>query len=750
MNLQMRPRTTSLPGKARVGRQLGKRWPVYLVAVLFAAGIARPCSGQGLQFGSDSIADAVESITVKKPRSDSEQDRLLAATHFSYGRMLLQHGEMAAGLKQLQRAYRWDPSAAFIARDIVPIASTLGRHAEAVRYAVLSAERDPIDLKIVLPLSEILAEQGESNRAIELLERALAQAANDNEAHPVLFQAELGRLYLRTEQFQKAADALAPIRRILESPDDAATPAEIKTKFVAEKARWFLLLAEAYVRVKQFDDAIKMYTKVNEAKPDEPTFAFHQAFVAAEKGDWDTAGKHLDRYFEAKSSAGGLPAYQMLERVIAAQSPNANIAKQRLIERLEQIQQADKENVATGYVLAAKYLESDRLDEAAKLFSTLIERRATPGAFRSLGEIYVRRKDPVGYLNLLGIGVAKGELTRDFLEAQATALAKEPEFLDRLVETARSEMDGPARGSRDVGTALLLIAAKKLDLAMEFHERASASKSMPEHKVHELVGMSLLLSEQPQAAAKIFSRAIQSSTSNENLAAYHFYLATALALTNEHDAALQAANKCAELGENVPQFTFRPAWVLYHAKRLDESQEKYKELLQRFDAKYDSAEVREQLRQARLALSNIAVTQDRLPEAEEWLEQVLDEFPEDPGAQNDLGYLWADAGKHLNRALGMCQAAVESEPENGAYRDSLGWTFFRLGKFEQAIQELEKAASLSPDGVIFDHLGDAYWKAQRVDDAKQAWLKALTYFDEENETTKQEVTKSKLKNIDTR
>ncbi len=78
---------------------------------------------------------------------------------------------------------------------------------------------------------------------------------------------------------------------------------------------------------------------------------------------------------------------------------------------------------------------------------------------------------------------------------------------------------------------------------------------------------------------------------------------------------------------------------------------------------------------------------------------------------NDLGYLWADENRHLSRAMKMIRKAVEAEPDNGAYRDSLGWVLYRLGRYEEAIAELEKAAERQPDGVIFDHLGDAYRKS---------------------------------------
>jgi tetratricopeptide (TPR) repeat protein len=114
-----------------------------------------------------------------------------------------------------------------------------------------------------------------------------------------------------------------------------------------------------------------------------------------------------------------------------------------------------------------------------------------------------------------------------------------------------------------------------------------------------------------------------------------------------------------------------------------------------------------------------------MDDAEEWLEQVLDEFPEDIGAMNDLGYLWADRGKSLGRSLRMIEKAVAAEPDNGAYRDSLGWVLYRLGKYGEAVLELRKAVSTEePDPVILDHLGDALLRTGDSAGAVDSWQQA--------------------------
>lgn len=75
----------------------------------------------------------------------------------------------------------------------------------------------------------------------------------------------------------------------------------------------------------------------------------------------------------------------------------------------------------------------------------------------------------------------------------------------------------------------------------------------------------------------------------------------------------------------------------------------------------------------------------------------------------------------------MIRKAVAAEPENAAYLDSLGWVLFKLGKYEEALSPLEKAAEMRTggDGTIYEHLGDVYDKLGRAADAQKAWAKAM-------------------------
>jgi tetratricopeptide (TPR) repeat protein len=220
----------------------------------------------------------------------------------------------------------------------------------------------------------------------------------------------------------------------------------------------------------------------------------------------------------------------------------------------------------------------------------------------------------------------------------------------------------------------------------------------------------------------------------------------ALAMDKKTDEALATAREAAEIGEHSARLESRVAWVHYHAKQYPEAQTAYRELIDKFDDDYKSDEVRSVLREARLALSNLCVLQDKIPEAEEWLEQVLDEYPDDTSALNDLGYLWADQGKHLERALTMVEQAVDAEPDNTAYRDSLGWVYYRLKRYPEAVEQLEKAtADESPDGVILEHLGDAYMANKQRAKARETWKRAVAAMKKAGEKDKAAKVEKKLK-----
>nr|WP_246252289.1 tetratricopeptide repeat protein [Ancylobacter pratisalsi] len=104
------------------------------------------------------------------------------------------------------------------------------------------------------------------------------------------------------------------------------------------------------------------------------------------------------------------------------------------------------------------------------------------------------------------------------------------------------------------------------------------------------------------------------------------------------------------------------------------------------------------------------------------LKRALELKPEQPHVLNYLGYSWVDQGVHLDQGMEMIRKAVSLRPDDGFFIDSLGWAYYRLGRYEDAVRELERAVELKPsESVINDHLGDAYWKVGRKLEARFKW-----------------------------
>lgn len=116
----------------------------------------------------------------------------------------------------------------------------------------------------------------------------------------------------------------------------------------------------------------------------------------------------------------------------------------------------------------------------------------------------------------------------------------------------------------------------------------------------------------------------------------------------------------------------------------------------------------------------------RLDASERVFRQALQEHPAYPPIQNYLAYMFAEQSRELEEAERLVRAALEQEPDNTAYLDTLGWVYFRMGRMEEALVWLLRAAGGEPkDAVIFDHLGDVLARLGRKDEARVHWTMSL-------------------------
>lgn len=237
----------------------------------------------------------------------------------------------------------------------------------------------------------------------------------------------------------------------------------------------------------------------------------------------------------------------------------------------------------------------------------------------------------------------------------------------------------------------------------------------------------------------------------------------ALAAAKRWDDALalldQKGGRTGQSGQRPSALETRRAEILLRAGREAEGRKRLEELaaggdtganlaaaqsFQRVDRYADSIPILERLvsRQPESAVGHYLLGAafehtGKRSQAVAELRRVLQIDPDFHAALNYLGYTLAEARENLDEALSLVQRAVALEPDNGAYVDSLGWTYYQLGRNEQARGYLERAARLEPaDATLQEHLGDVYVALGQNDRAREAYHRALELGDDNAEAAK--------------
>jgi tetratricopeptide (TPR) repeat protein len=184
----------------------------------------------------------------------------------------------------------------------------------------------------------------------------------------------------------------------------------------------------------------------------------------------------------------------------------------------------------------------------------------------------------------------------------------------------------------------------------------------------------------------------------------------------------EAVNQLQALMNNTPadrELYLSVAQVYSQAKQFAEAEQAVNKALG-FSSKPEEQEY------SRFMLGSIYERQKKYDLAEEQFKKVLAVDPLNASAANYLGYMLADRGVRLEESVKYIQKALELEPNNGAYLDSLGWAYYKMNRCDLAEPHLEKAARLmSDDPTIHEHLGRLYLRMGKETLAEQEWERAL-------------------------
>ncbi len=576
---------------------------------------------------------------------------------------------------------------------------------------------DPGSGQLSDALADLYFRTGKVREAEATARGLLKTAPNDVDAHKLL-----GRIYLRQlSEAQNAPSSSSPNGNAL---DQAIAEYEKIVSLEPKDVENRMVLGQLYTVKHEPQKAEEQFKTAQAIDPDSEDVVLNLARLYAESGDIDHAAKVIEAVPEAdrtsKMEFALGAAYDQLKR-----PKDAIAAYKRSID----IEPGD---VRAMSALAQALLNDDQLDAALKEYRNVAE--ADPddvGTMIHIGEIQRRqgkyedalatirkalKKDP----DNLEAGYNEG-LLLDVLSRYDEATQVYEHMVD-LTSHANGAYTSEEKNNRGIFLERL---------GALYHERNKVDQAIVTYqKLIDMGGEQAQRGYQGQVDtyrdAKMFDKAVEVSRKavevNPKDTDLKLMLAGELADQGKTDEGLNLAK--AQLTNTDKD---RTVWLTL--AQMDTRLHRWKdaeEALNKAGALTTKKEDRIYLLFLRGAL---AERQKHYEPAEDFFRQALDLDPSNAMVLNYLGYMLADKGIKLPEALKMIRKAVEQEPMNGAYLDSLGWAYFKLGQFELAEENLRQAVERDQtDPTVHQHLGDLYEKTGRIRLAASQWQLSLTEF----------------------
>ncbi len=714
-----------------------------------APGQATPGDGAKLSPGDFGLPgeDPPRAFVPAKPRSVDDQKHVESLRYYAAARALEDDRQFADAIKTLEKALASEPTSVPVLRRLSSLNFALGREQPAVAYSRRVFAVDPGDIETVaLLVNHYKDDQGAA-------EALLTEVANnpklDKASVGALYvEYELGNLYEATLRMDKAAVAFAKVVEALDDKTNAKIkPSDLKRFLGNDEAQAYLRFGRVFKQANKVDQAINAFRRGLVYEPDDPLLLHYLSQTYQEAGRAEDALAVVERFIRRQPR--GRETYDLLAKILTTLKREGEI-----IPRLEKYAEADPKNVPLQYALADRYKAAGQMGKAsaiynailaeqrdtqdfAELFPKLVKERKTEELLTLLTRVTarLRRLDPVkpqleelikdaGYTDeVLDVGLKMISNNPPSLDPQdgwvvllnLATEARRPEKTAALLQWSIKRMPNPLVYRELIGTLKDL---EKFDEA-EATFRDFMDKFPDEKNARNLIFFADVLSGagKHDEAVAIVSDLIKQEPNDPDIVRGYVIL---LSRAGKNDQAIDAARNALKLDVANPDLNRLLGGILMQVGKNDEAIALFKMLLDRYPNNEELVKL------GRSTLSVIYTNMGDFAKGEAELEILYAKDPDDVGVNNDLGYLYADQGKNLDKAEAMIRKAVSEDPDNNAYLDSLGWVLFKRGKVEEARVPLEKAA-IDPggDATIQDHLGDVYFQLQEYAKAKGTWEKAL-------------------------
>jgi len=614
-------------------------------------------------------------------------DKAAAYYHYTlahmYEEMVTAYGRSDLAVKATEEyrlAIEADPSSEFLTSALAELYVKTGRIADAVKEAQDIIKRDPKNLEAHRLLGRIylrsLGDMPGGNGSDNILKLAIDQYEQITKLDPSSVDDHLllGRLYRLNNDMQKAEAELKTAIKLDPNSEEAVTTLAMLYTDEGDTAHALKVLSS----VPDSARSAKLYSALGAAYEQRKDFkgaidAYKHA-IALDRDNLDSIRGLAENYLNDGQLENSLEQY----KVIADSNPEDAQTYIRIAEiyrregkydqALENLKRADTlvpDTMDVPYSMAAVYQAQGRYDEAVKLLQELIKK--TEKAETSGGQ--ADRNNRAIFIERLGM------------------IYRDQENYTAAVETFRKMLplgDENARSGYQ-----------------EIIDTYRDAKQWP----------------QATAAAK---EAVQKMPDDRDL---RMVLDAQLADTGQVD---QSINDVRGMLKGVPEdrdVYVRLGIIYTRAKRWDDALESLSKAEQLSTKADDKAYVL-------FLRGDLYQRQKMFDQAESEFRKVLANTPPtDPQAAatlNYLGYMNADRGVKLEESLSFIKQALSFEPNNAAYLDSLGWAYFKLGKYDMAEESLNKAAAhMGSDPTVQEHLGDLYQKTGRLKLAAAHWDRAV-------------------------